>query len=140
MIIRILVEAFAGIVLMTLFSYIMSGLAKKNFKEPNLLNDLLNQANRDGSLAGWAVHYSIGVLFTAIYEAIWLLWDLAPEFWFTLTAGIISGIIGVIGWSLMLKLSNDPPKIALKDFYLQLVLAHVFFVLGVVITHRLFEA
>ena len=138
MIIRILVEALTGIVLMTLFSYIVSYVSNKNFKEPALLNHLLRRGNRDAPVMGWAVHYIIGVLFTAAYEAIWLLWDVAPDIWFVLIAGTLSGITGVIGWTCMLKISSDPPQIALRDFLLQLVFAHVIFVFGAVLVRHFY--
>ncbi|MEJ7644191.1 MAG: hypothetical protein WKF87_06330 [Chryseolinea sp.] len=66
-----------GIILMTLFSYIVSVLRKKQFTEPVILNDLIRRLkvvsieNKYRHPLGWIIHYVVGLVFVICYHLLW---------------------------------------------------------------------
>lgn len=143
MILRILIEAMSGLILMTAFSYAVSLAAKKWYKEPELLNDLMRRWNvipksaSDEALAGFVVHYASGVAFAVVYEMYWHFKGGPDPILDILWLGLASGIFGVCVWKLMFGFTRHKPQLDFNGFYLQLVPAHVFFVIGVVFAHLL---
>ena len=141
--IRIILATLVGTSLMTAFSYLISNAFNKLYKEPVLLNYLLqflgiNMRDNVKRLAGWVIHYIIGLLFVVIYD---ILWQNLIEFsWLSgIVFGIISGIIGIMSWILMFKtISNDELNIDYKGYYTQLFFAHIVFAIGVVIVYKLY--
>lgn len=137
----VLAEAFTGIVLMTFFSYLVTKVFKDFYIEPGLLNFLFVQTGIDvlhDKRAGWIVHYAIGVLFVVAYQVIWNTTPIDPTwqtaFWF----GVISGLIGIGGWTMMFSLARQKPKINFLGYFAHLLVAHIVFVAGVVLTERFF--
>lgn len=136
--IRILAESFTGIVLMTLFSYAVSLVYAKRWKEPELLNILMNrELKKRKKIAGWLLHYTVGVFFVCVYEVLWLVTEMRPNLYFVIGSGIASGFLGIFGWKMMLDLSSNPPRINRVQYFVHLVIAHIIFVFGVVLTQRL---
>lgn len=122
--------------LMTFFSYLMSRFTHSQFREPQLLNELIN---RSASLSiepgkrnatGWIIHYSIGFLFVFIFNYIWDNTQLKPSIITGALLGFIFGFIGISGWKIMFTLNPEPPEIAYKQFYFQLIIAHIVFGIG----------
>ena len=141
-VIRIILATLVGTTLMTAFSYLISNAFNKLYKEPVLLNYLLqfleiNMSDNVKKLAGWAIHYIIGLLFVVIYD---ILWQYVIDFsWLSgIIFGMISGIIGIISWIFMFKIPNDQLNIDYKGYYTQLFFAHIIFALGVVIVYKLY--
>ena len=61
---------------MTLYSYLVSAIQHKNFKEPKLLGkmsaNLLPWISRKKAFfTGWIMHYLVGLLFAEIYAPFW---------------------------------------------------------------------
>lgn len=130
---------------MTLFSYALSSLKKQQFREPQLLNTILNDSsiitisfNKNHGL-GWLIHYTIGLIFTVLfyflYKINWLELDALPTFLF----GIGIGLVGVIGWKSMFSVFKSIESIPLGKFYFHLVLAHLTFAISLTVSFIYFE-
>jgi riboflavin transporter FmnP len=131
--ILILAAGFAATSLMTVFSYLVANWRKSQFREPELLNMLLSRASLTSlkipknHIAGWLIHFAIGFLFVLIFDLIWRYSELEVSLLSGAGLGFIAGIIGIIGWNVFFKLNSNPPQIDFKDFYIQLLIAHVIF-------------
>jgi hypothetical protein len=129
--------AYVAIALMTIFSYVYSGIRKKKFKEPMLLNELAARLRWipihtiSYHPMGWLVHYVVGVLFIVAYEIVREHTGVDLDFLSLVVAGAIFGIIGVAGWTIAFRIHpSPPPEIKLSEYYLQLVVAHIIFGIG----------
>lgn len=125
-------SAVTGTTCMTLFSYIVSETQEEKFKEPQLLAQLLGrlvpEINKQMSLvAGWSIHYSVGLAFAILYAKKWR----AQEHKATIKSGLIlggfSGLLAVMVWRSVFKLHPAPPRISFKKFYGHILLAHFIF-------------
>ncbi len=79
--IKILVAAIAATFAMTGFSYVISEAYQKLFKEPELLNKIIQRLGIDlqestKKISGWILHYAIGVLFVIIYDIVLIYYEL----------------------------------------------------------------
>lgn len=128
---RMLVAAFAGTTAMTLFSYIVSDKKRKNFKEPNLLGEMIHRvtpADKENSqMSGWILHYATGLVFTLLYSLILEEKEKKQTLSSDLLIGGVSGVAATLIWKATFSLHPDPPQIHFKDYYKHLVLAHVVF-------------
>ncbi|UJH89903.1 hypothetical protein LZ575_12990 [Antarcticibacterium sp. 1MA-6-2] len=133
---KIFLSAIITTSLMTLFSYIVSAFSHSQFREPQLLNELINRSTAlafkpgQKNLSGWIIHYSIGLLFVVIFRMIWNFTIIEPTYLSGASLGFIFGFIGITGWKIMFSLSPNPPEIKFKSFYLQLIAAHIIFGIG----------
>lgn len=129
---NILSGALVGTTAMTLFSYILSHIKESNFKEPELLA-LLGHRLFPGTdkklmrFAGWQIHYAVGLAFVSSYSWLWRKTRLKPTLTVGLLLGAISGIMGAFVWKLVFKIHPDPPEIEFKNYYRQLIAAHMIF-------------
>jgi hypothetical protein len=138
---KIIFSGITGTSLMTLFSYAVSGAGKKNFKEPELLAALEKTALTDAIKAlalpaGWGTHYSIGIVWAAVYEYFWQKKLMKRTVKNGLILGGLSGLTGIAIWKLTFKIHPDPPRIDFRKFYIQLLIAHLIYGLGVTVTSR----
>jgi hypothetical protein len=130
---EILLGGIIGTTIMTGFSYYVSRVRKKQFREPELLNELLVRGRlmkfttSKNHPAGWLIHYLVGILFVAAYQLTSHITSIEADFAFYTLSGLISGFAGAAIWHVTLMLHPNPPAVAVKEFYLQLVLAHVIF-------------
>ncbi len=138
---RIIGAGTAGTAVMTLFSYAVSKAARKNFVEPVILGELLNRTlipkKSNAKLAGWGTHLGIGLLFTAAYDGYLKLKATKPNLANTLILGVAGGSAGVAVWHGTFKAHPNPPGVDIKNFYRQLMIAHLVFAAGVAITYKL---
>lgn len=129
---QLIVVSIAATSAMTLFSYAASASFRELYKEPVLLTFMLTKLNielapKSKAVLAWLLHYFIGFLFVLCYHFLWVQ-DLLPiSFLSGFILGFISGIIGIIGWMIMFKMSNHQPQIDFKGYYFQLLLAHIIF-------------
>lgn len=143
---KILSSSFVGTTLMTAFSYYMSVTQKKQFKEPVLLNKLLDRSrfikslSKKTSIPGWAIHYAIGTAFLLGYHFLWEDTSAEPSVASGLTLGLPSGLLGVAGWSLLMRSHDNPPPVDSFRYYIHLLPAHVIFSLGAAAGYKLLEA
>ena len=129
---RILFAGIVGTSAMTLFSYLVSERKNKNFREPELLGQLIERlpiksSNQSAHIAGWAIHYAIGISFMVCYSKIWEHTRSKPTLSSGALLGAVNGLVGVSGWKLMFEAHPNPPAKELKPFFGHLILAHVVF-------------
>jgi hypothetical protein len=114
---------------MTLVSEALGRLEKENFNEAELLGFLMRQGKpRPGErIAGWAVHYAIGVGWTAVYILLIRKRLIDRSTLTSLGIGALSGAIAAGCWAAMLGLSPKEPSVNKEKFLMQLVPSHVVF-------------
>ena len=133
LILAITLGTVAATTLMTVFSHVVGRLRSRQFTEPVLLNRLLlgygvSEEYRSGkNPLGWIIHYVVGLMFLLAYHFIWSGMRFDPTFSTSLILGCCSGVIAIIGWSILFKIKSVPPDIRLDEYYTQLFLAHVIF-------------
>lgn len=128
----ILLGTLVATSLMTAFSYLISEAFRELYKEPVLLQFLMtrfdfNLSPRQKTIAGWIVHYAIGLFFVIAWYILWRV-GLFELTWLSgLVYGCVIGIIGIGGWVSMFMLADYKPTIDFKGYYLQLFFAHIIF-------------
>jgi len=125
----------AATTFMTIFSYTVSRLRNRQFTEPVLLNRLLcgfgilKEYQLEKNIAGWIIHYAIGLIFLVAYYLVWSRTSFDPTLKTALVLGSLSGIAGIIGWSVLFRIQSVPANIRASEYYAQLFVAHVIFAL-----------
>lgn len=130
--IQLLIVSITSTSAMTAFSYAASGKFQELYKEPVLLSYMLKifkvkLPGQSKTTWGWIVHFLIGYWFVIVYYWLWITDILPISLLSALLLGALSGIIGILGWMLIFKLSSDQPKINFKRYYFQLFIAHIIF-------------
>lgn len=131
-IIQLILVSIAATSAMTFFSYTMSKSFQELYKEPVLLTFALSKLKLDLSektkkTLAWLIHYFIGLLFVIGYHILWSKAILEISPFSAIVLGAASGIIGILSWMLIFKMTNHQPKIDFKGYYIQLFFAHVVF-------------
>ncbi|KQO22941.1 hypothetical protein ASF10_11365 [Flavobacterium sp. Leaf82] len=129
---QLIIVSIAATSAMTLFSYAASASFRELYKEPVLLTFMLTKLNiklpeQTKATLAWILHYFIGFLFVAAYYFLWIRDILPISFLTAFLLGFVSGVIGILGWMIMFKLSDHKPAIDFKGYYFQLLLAHIVF-------------
>lgn len=129
---QIIIASIAATSVMTLFSYVVSESFKKLYKEPVLLGAVLKRldikfSSRMQTALGWILHYGIGFIFVLGYHLLWHYKILETSWLVSLLLGAISGIIGIISWAILFKITDHQPRIDFKGYYQQLFVAHIIF-------------
>lgn len=121
---------------MTAFSYGLSRVAQKQFREPELLSFLVHEqplvrltrsykwANKT---TGYLLHYAAGVGYAAGYEYLWKPLVKLPKVVKGAAYGVVAGISGVVVWEATIQLRERPPRLDKAKYYGHLVLAHIVF-------------
>ena len=140
----IILATLAGTSVMTAFSYLASESFNRLWKEPVLLNLAAKTAKIDFSPKrksgfGWLIHYLVGLAFVLAYHLIWKYHDYNPTWFCAIIFGMASGLIGILSWFFLFRISKYEPKIKIRHYYLQLFLAHLFFALATVGTYKLLD-
>ncbi len=142
-ILRIALAGAIGTTFMTLYSYGVANKEQRQYREPELLNKLVDKAPINSSKiskkhpTGWLMHYAVGFTFSAVYDYIWRKTPISPTVKSSLVMGAISGVIGIMGWKTFFSAHPNPPKTHYKGFYMQLLVAHIIFGLFAKIGYRL---
>lgn len=129
---KTLSAGIGGTSIMSLFSYLISDKKNRNFKEPEVLGELLNRvmpglSEKQADIAGWALHFGAGAAFTAVYDQIWEKTSIKPHIKSGAIMGAVSGLIGIAVWRATIAMHPKPPIKDYKAYYKHLLLAHVFF-------------
>lgn len=127
-----LIAGAIGTTFMTMYSYGYSRLRKKQFREPVLLAELLSGSSaperKKDFLKGWMAHYLVGAAFSISYQQFLKgKFNQHPALKSIITGGAYGFFVGVPSWKAAFTLHPQPPKIAYREFYLHLVLAHLVF-------------
>jgi len=125
-------STLTGTSVMTGFSYLVSSINHKQFREPELLHILLqrmleNNPDEKLKIDGWMIHYTVGTAFNMVYDLIWRKSKIKPSVFSGAVLGLISGFIGREVWRLTLKTHPEPPAIDRQAFYNHLIVAHILF-------------
>lgn len=143
---KIILAGVAGTTFMTLYSYYRANKEKQQYREPVLLNKLINRSHvlpnkiDDNHPAGWVTHYAIGILFVAAY---YLFWKRALHYPTALKIAVIggtSGIIAIGSWKLMFTVNPNPPQNNRYGYYRQLFVAHIIFSASALILYKISES
>ena len=124
---------------MTLFSYALSSIFNKKYKEPQLINELISRSSKipfnlfKEHVLGWIIHLLVGLGFIVVFKI--LLWlDL---FNLTIKSGVLygflTGLVGILFWGVSLRLHSNPPKLNRTQYLIHLIPAHVTFGLTTVL-------
>lgn len=129
---KTLSASIGGTSLMSLFSYMISDTKHKNFREPEILGELLSRVipeinKKQADLAGWALHYGAGTVFTAIYDQIWEKTSIKPDIKSGAILGALSGLAGIAIWRATIAMHPNPPIKNYSSYYKHLLLAHILF-------------
>jgi len=138
---KVLTSAMGGTAAMSLFSYVVSNLENKNFREPEILAHLIKRlsekiSKEEAEAAGWAAHYAAGILFVAVYNELWKREKIKPSVASGAILGAVSGLAGIMIWSAVFKLHPNPPAKNLKPYFEHLMMAHVVFGISCALTYK----
>ena len=141
---QIIAATVFGTTAMSAFSYIVSTLKGKNFKEPELLGEFIKviapTADQEtAEKAGWESHYAIGLAFAGVMAEIWEHTPIKPSIASGALLGAASGVAGVMGWTQIFKLENEPAAEDKVNYYGHLILAHAIFGIGAAAGYKLFS-
>jgi hypothetical protein len=141
---NLVASATAGTTMMTLFSYLVSIAADKNFSEPEHLGTMIHrfmpgESKKATQMAGWGAHYAVGLLFVLAYGELWQTGKIKKTISNGLILGALSGALAVLVWKATLKAHPAPPWMDFTKFYLQLVPAHIVFAVCATLTSRLLD-
>lgn len=128
---EILAASIVSTTFMTLFSDVVSKFKGSNYNEAEILSELLNRVSplnkQQSRAAGWAGHYAVGVGFATVYAAYLKKTRSKPNLLNGLVFGALSGLGGALIWHATFKAHPNPPGVDLKNYYKQLVIAHIIF-------------
>lgn len=133
-----------GTTLMTMYSYFISKKDKQQYREPELLNALIDRSkylpqisDKTTHPAGWGAHYTIGILFVLSYKMLWEKSLEKPTLAKTLIIGAASGLVGILSWKIFFLEHDNPPSNYRQGYYRQLFFAHIIFGISAVETYKL---
>jgi hypothetical protein len=140
--VKILLAGIVGTSFMTLYSYYAAKKEKQQYKEPELLNKLIDRNKTidvDVSkkhAAGWLAHYGVGVLFVFSYWVVYREALHSPGAVKVLIVGSASAGIAVVSWKIMFAASPNPPNNNRFGYYRQLAIAHLIFTAFALATYK----
>ncbi|HSJ67515.1 MAG TPA: hypothetical protein VK921_07565 [Anditalea sp.] len=126
---KIVTSSLLGTSAMTVYSYWRSRRENKNFREPQLLNLMMENLYilpKVPTAAGWILHYKVGIGFAISYHILWKK-AVQPSIISGTILGALSGIVGVAVWDTLINKHPNPPVIDRTAFYPHLLVAHVIF-------------
>lgn len=139
---KILIAGGTGTSVMTAFSALMSLLPREEFREPDQLEKLVGRllpilSSKGKTMAGWAAHYGMGMVFSAVYVELWESGKIKPNVKTGLVLGGVSGVVGMLIWKASFWLHPFPPNNRKLDFYLQRIPAHIVFSVFATFAYRM---
>lgn len=138
---KIIAATVVGTSVMTLFSYLISRNQKRNFTEPDVLSEILAENNSlskdEAKPIGWGTHYGIGLAFTGAYSQVWEHTPIKPSLASGAALGALSGLVGILGWTQMFHLHHPTSSNYRKQYYAQLMAAHIVFGMGAAVGYKM---
>ncbi|TRW23814.1 hypothetical protein FMM05_11665 [Flavobacterium zepuense] len=140
---KIFIAAFSATNIMTTFSYLLSATYKRLFKEPVMMNFVLEGIGirlkgRWNKIGGWIAHYIIGFAIVISYEAVWRYTSVKFGFVSGIIMGVITGLIGIMCWR-AIYLTSIHEDVSRRSYYIQLFFGHIIFACAVVIAFKIFK-
>ncbi|MGY3213075.1 hypothetical protein [Mucilaginibacter sp. HD30] len=138
------ISGSAGTLIMTLGSELMTKIAGENFSEPDHLETMIKRlaptlSKQAKIIAGWGAHFTMGIIFAAIYVELWENREIKHNITNGIILGVLSGLIGLLIWKGTFKAHPLPPWLNYTKFYLQRIPAHVVFAVATTLTYRLIK-
>lgn len=112
--------------LMTAFSYILSKILAQNLIEPYWLNVLLFKKRGWRNPLGWLAHYLTGIGFMHLLIFFHNAYPL-PLITEILVYGFLEGVLGIVMWGILFKMTHYPHKLNISWYYVNLIAAHIIF-------------
>jgi Na+/proline symporter len=140
---KIIIAGVAGTTLMTLYSYYKANKEKQQYREPVLLNKLINRSEvlpdkiHDNHPAGWVSHYAVGILFVTAYYLFWKKALHNPTPYRIAVVGALSGGVAIAAWKLMFASNDNPPDNNRYGYYRQLFIAHIIFSISALAVYKI---
>lgn len=139
---NILLPTMVGTSAMTLFSYLVSEQKHENFREPDVLRQLIKrlpttESNDSAEVAGWGGHYAAGLLFVLVYHQLWKQNKIKPSIMSGALLGAASGLAGIIVWKIAFMVHPNPQRKNLNNYFRHLLFAHVVFGISSALTYKL---
>lgn len=132
--IRPILAGIVGATWMTAFSYWYSRNKGVQFREPVLINKLVqgliptfDPNYKKNWLIGWILHYCVGIFFSFCYVFLLDIQNIKPSTTKRLLVGGLNGVAGILIWKIIFSFHPQPPKIPYKPYYFHLLLAHLIF-------------
>jgi hypothetical protein len=137
-------SGFAGTLVMTAGSDLMSRIMGENYREPDHLETMIKRlapmlSKQAKIIAGWGAHFTMGFIFAAIYVELWEKRKIKHNIKNGVLLGAVSGLLGLLIWKGTFKAHPLPPWLNYSNFYLQRIPAHIIFAVGATITYKLIE-
>ncbi|HEX8376254.1 MAG TPA: hypothetical protein VF602_00450 [Pedobacter sp.] len=134
---KVLTSAITATSAMTAFSYLVSYIKERNFREPELLADLSQELipNKERALAlptGWLTHYSMGLAWALFETCLVENRKMKADVKSSVLFGCFGGVTGALVWGLVFKIHPKPPQIPYRRFYGHLILAHIVYSIALV--------
>lgn len=133
---QIILATLIGTTLMTIFSYIVSRVKGKQFREPVLLNKILDRwvdmylTPHSSNPAGWILHFVVGLGFVVVYHLLWQYSAIEVSWLSAAIMGAVSGLVGIGIWTVTFVIHPNPPEVHFFGFFTQLFFAHIIFGVG----------
>ncbi len=136
------ISGVAGTLVMTAGSELMSLLGKENFSEPDHLETMVSRivpvlSKHARKIAGWGAHFTMGLIFAAIYVELWETKKIKHTLKNALILGVVSGVIGLFIWKATFKVHPLPPWLNYDLFYWQRIPAHIEFAVADTMAYKL---
>lgn len=140
---KIAIAAISATNIMTIFSYLLSANYKKLFKEPVMMDFVLegigiHLKGKGHKIGGWIAHYIIGLALVFSYEAIWRYTSVKFGFLSGILFGLVSGLLGIVCWR-AIYLTSIHDNVSRRSYYIQLFFGHILFAIVVVIAFKIFK-
>lgn len=129
----ILLSGIVATTTMTIFSHLVSQIRNREFNEAQLLNKFIDNTKglpeipNENALLGWFLHYGIGIVFAAWMYCLFISSEWQPTLWLGAVLGLIAGMVGAVGWLSLFAFHPNAPETDLKEFLIQLLMAHCIF-------------
>ncbi len=129
----ILLASVVATTVMTIFSHVVSKIRNREFNEAQLLNKFIDntkclpEVNNENAVWGWVIHYFIGMIVAIWIYSVFLLFDWPVTVWLGGILGFIAGMVGAVGWLGLFAFHSNAPETDVKEFLIQLLMAHCIF-------------
>ncbi len=144
----ILLSVITGILataLMTVFMYLVTFLTRRPYKVVKILGTILTfQTTEERGLSdkpsaiiiGIIAHYFVGILFAYVFFNFIKENALDPKLAYALVFGLGAGVLGILVWKIIYILHPYPPRIPLREYFVNLMIGHFLFGLGMWLSYN----
>lgn len=145
----LLVSAIVGTCLMTGFSYATSSLFSRNFRMPEILNDLVFSGSKSGErrisgkikrISAWILHFFISYLLAVLIIIMSGSFHMYSNILSGVIWGFFTGVIATAGWQILFIIF-DQKKIAFRvnlfRYTIHLLAAYIIFGISITLMYSM---